>query len=343
MSQGRNQAIDIAKFVCALMVVYLHTINLGVPYNGSFISLLCNTIYRVIWAVNPVEFFFIVSSFLLFSREKINDIIVKKYLKRIGLLYTLWSFLYIRNFIDCFEDISLRGIGFSLLKCLRRFFFLGSGGHMWYVLSLFYGIIIIWILIKRNNFVLAWGISIVSYLISVFGDSYYNLLTYFSAAQKGLELVRSIFGSVYLFRGPMFIMIGFLIAELKKRHIHVRLRLVLILFLISALLNNIELLYIKKAGFGLQYSTTFLKPVTSLLFTLLVFNIPISVKANTIYLAQCSSVIYFSHIFFRDNIFSATGNYFFQFVGTLVICVLLYVVLQALYKKTKWPYIAYLF
>ena len=68
---NRNQVLDSGKFLCSILVVFLHTVNIGRPYSQNCIENLANIIHKIVWMVNPVEFFFLASSyFIVYSVEK---------------------------------------------------------------------------------------------------------------------------------------------------------------------------------------------------------------------------------------------------------------------------------
>lgn len=142
----RDANVDLFKYFCAVLVVFLHTANLGKPYPDSFTNILTSLIHKVVWVFNPVEFFFIASSFYFFQKHWQKNTNLRKqsvlYAKRLVQLYAFWSCFYLPEFILSFLSAkSMSDILRELLKFFRAFLFSGTSGHLWYVLSLIYGIL----------------------------------------------------------------------------------------------------------------------------------------------------------------------------------------------------------
>ncbi len=106
-------AIDLVKFICALLVVTLHIAtyafsNMAVDGaaptgHGNILMLILMPLYFVIVRV-AVPFFFIASSYFLFKKikacpEKRGEF-VKKYCLRIFLLYVFWFVVSLPITID---------------------------------------------------------------------------------------------------------------------------------------------------------------------------------------------------------------------------------------------------
>ena len=93
-------------------------------------------------------------------------------------------------------------------------FLLGTEGHMWYMLSMIYGLLIICPLICKGYKKLAWGISILCYVYSLVGDSYYNVFSSIPVIKMAVDFSNAVFDNVFLFRGPLFIMLGYYIKNI---------------------------------------------------------------------------------------------------------------------------------
>lgn len=241
-------SIDYYKFICAIMVVFLHTVNITELYGT------CNNIktflYHFTWSINPVEFFFCVSVYFLFKND-INDEKLRKYIKRLIKLYVIWSIIYLPStLIECFANSSFV---YGFLKLVRRIFILGTSGHLWYVIALIYGLIIMYPIIRANKIRIAWGISIISYTIVVIGEAYHNVANNYPQfyVLKIPALLQIILGSLYLFRAPLFIMIGYSLAQINDFPQITKLKY-LEIWGIAALLCNLELNIISKYRLGGQ-------------------------------------------------------------------------------------------
>ena len=115
-AKPQNSAIDLMKFVCALLVVGIHT----EPF--SFSSVLDNAfgfVNRI-----AVPFFFIASSYFFFMKS-LNFHRLGHYVKRIFILYAIWFIIYI-----CFDWLYL-----STPVNSQTFFdfFIYGFQHFWYL------------------------------------------------------------------------------------------------------------------------------------------------------------------------------------------------------------------
>lgn len=85
-------ALDLAKFIAAILIIVLHT------HPFSSYSSVLDFGFRSVITVIAVPFFFITSGFLFCSKlnalneEKSNYF--KRYIKRLGIVYLLWSAIY---------------------------------------------------------------------------------------------------------------------------------------------------------------------------------------------------------------------------------------------------------
>ena len=127
-------AIDIARFVCAFLVVSIHT---EVFCDNIWLDRALGLFTRI-----PVPFFFTASGFFLFLAAGRNTTFqrIKKYLIRIFLLYGLWSVIYLPFFINNLlsENIS----GSVLLYILKSVFWTGVSSHLWFLPAIVIAVLI---------------------------------------------------------------------------------------------------------------------------------------------------------------------------------------------------------
>lgn len=136
-------SIDVAKFVCALLVIIIHTS----PFSGTSDILdfyLSDVIARV-----AVPLFFAISGYFFFnSLSYKNGKIVNcssnrkrlfRYLKRIGTIYVGFALFYIILQLPDWYRTGWWGMT-ALKDSLVAFFFSGSYYHLWYLLALIYAL-----------------------------------------------------------------------------------------------------------------------------------------------------------------------------------------------------------
>ena len=178
MSNSVNKAefssIDIMKFIMAICVIAIHTRPFVEIDNDIFQAL-----YEVIVRV-AVPYFFISSGYLFFNKldYPYND---KKSIEKLKInaiktvkMYGIWTLIYMPITIyDYYTN------GQSLYENLYYFFqglfFLGehlNSWPLWYLLSAFYGLMIIYWLLKRNTkpsciFIISFGIYILGDLVDI--------------------------------------------------------------------------------------------------------------------------------------------------------------------------------
>ena len=168
MKKKNYAAIDVAKYVSALLVVCIHTYplyDLSPAANTFLIQAICRF---------AVPFFFVVSAFLFFSkidpaagmRDALNLGMLKHYLRRLALLYGAWSVIYLP-----YTFLLWRGDGFSLTFLLRWIFdcfFNGSYYHLWFLPALMLGTLIVYVL--YTNVSLRRGMLVTAILSGVIRD-----------------------------------------------------------------------------------------------------------------------------------------------------------------------------
>lgn len=133
------RGIDVLKLVCALLVVYTHTYC----YESGW------GFIRHLFSALGVPFFFIASGFFFAKGLKRNDKApqqyVKKYVRRVSVMYLLWTVL---SLPVAWMNLSIAHAEYAWwMKCIylvRCLFLTGSVGIYWYVLSLIYNSLIIY-------------------------------------------------------------------------------------------------------------------------------------------------------------------------------------------------------
>lgn len=326
----RDTSVDIFKYICAVLVLFLHTANLGRPYANTVTEGLTVLLHKVVWIVKPVEFFFLASSFYFFKKHKDKQTNLTEqaflYAKRLALMYGFWSIFYVKNLLYHFVSVSTpKEALIAAVKSIRQLLFWGTSGHMWYVLSMIYSILILAFILSSKKLgkcrvIIAWAFAIATYAISLAGDSYYYLLSDFRIVTKVLDLIRSVFGNMYLFRGPIFLMLGYQIVTSERKTSCAK---SFVLWIVFGIANVCELSLIKSLGLGLLYSITVLMPVASYFMWNFVKSLPLKPVPFSGFLAKASTVTYFLHIFVRDILKHFMSSYYLIMLVDLILCLLI--------------------
>ena len=276
--------LDLTKFILSFFVVAIHA------------EIFPSVLYP--WLRVAVPLFFMISSFLLFTR--INDkseseqrIQIRKFIKRNLSLYFTWFILlipftiYVRN--AWFADGAMVGI----LRCIRSLLFGSTFRASWYIMASVIAVPLIWYLSKKiNRYVLA-ALSAVLYILCCMTSNYAGLLD-----TIGLGILNSV--SSVLFGGMATSFLSALIwvvagkAFADKKDLR-NWKFSAILCIVSLVLLFIE----KKAIDNLQCSTAndcylMLIPTCWFLFSLLLHLKNIQI-ANAKILRNCSTLIYVTH------------------------------------------------
>lgn len=197
----------------AILVVAIHTH----PFDEIAGSLLLR-IWNIITSL-AVPYFFMASGFFLFQKLREHDKaaqldIIKKYGTRITNLYIYWTIIFLPITIWGFATDNIPIVKDSLLF-IRGVFLIGENYYswpLWYLLSIIYSLILIYILVYKNKNINAiFVVSLFVFFISVL----INFIVYNESSNRIDILAKAIsvvFLNGRLFSGMLYIMIGALFA-----------------------------------------------------------------------------------------------------------------------------------
>ena len=159
--------VDVMKFICALLVVYLHTYNHDLGAVGEWIHINLSPI--------GVPFFFIVSGFLYMSKLQESGDNKKDYflhyLKRVVYMYIFWSVITLpvawMNIEIAHGDYSFF---MKLIYIVRCFFLTGSIGIYWYILALVYNSVMLFYALKWHKMNMLYVLSCLFFIIGILYD-----------------------------------------------------------------------------------------------------------------------------------------------------------------------------
>lgn len=206
------KSLDIAKFICAILIIVIHT----APF-GSYSKILTFG-FRNIIAVIAVPFFFLTSGFLAFKKIDSLDgekrkTYVRQYLKRLVVMYLIWTAVY---FVFVAIKWSREGFSvYSVLEYIKDFFFEGSYSTIWFLPALFAATLLVYVLHKKFNYRTIFVIACVIYLFTLGGSSYYGLATKVPAIKAVYDVYYSFFDSIKngVCFGMIFVSMGAMVSE----------------------------------------------------------------------------------------------------------------------------------
>ena len=145
MVKKQYAAVDIAKYVSALLVVCIHTfpfIDINEMLNTYFIQTICCL---------AVPFFFMISGYFLFRKirnEEEDKDVLKKYLFRLLKIYLIWTVIYLPYTI--YNYVQAQSGWMGIFSYLRDFLLNGSYYHLWFLPALMTGTLIVYYLYHKR-------------------------------------------------------------------------------------------------------------------------------------------------------------------------------------------------
>lgn len=296
-------AIDIAKYVSALLVVCIHTfpfLEISETLNTYFIQTVCRL---------AVPFYFTVSGFFFFRKIK-NDTMedretLKKYLFRLLKIYLIWTVIYLPYTILDYQGSQIGWLG--IISWLRNFLINGSYYHLWFMPALMTGMVIVYFLYEKKGMIFtlkcAFALYCIGYILNIYAPVWENIPIvsfFFRFFTITMSTPRNGF-----FFAPMFLSIGILMSRTKR----IQPRISQIGFIISFALLVIEVTLYAMIGILRDLSSMYLSLIPATYFLvncLLIAKIPY--KPLYRLMRQDSLLIYTSHILFAVPLLKYLGN-----------------------------------
>ena len=199
-----NAAIDIFRYICALLVLAIHT-HPFMELDATLGFVFTHMITRI-----GVPFFFGVSGYFFTSKLEAGKTALWPYIKRLLLVYGLWTaFYYALDFVQ-FGRYDLPGF---LGKCIIGFIVTGSRGHFWFFPALIYAACFVTLLWRLGLKKLVLPLGIILYAVGAVGVSYCGLMPQLKTLFRWehWQTVRRIF-----FIGFPFFGCGYLVKRLQQ-------------------------------------------------------------------------------------------------------------------------------
>lgn len=209
----QHNSLDIAKFVCALLIIIIHTD----PF-GSFSNVLSFGFRNVITVI-AVPFFFCTSGFLLaeklssFSQVSARADYMKNYIKRLVTIYLFWSAVYFPFVVIKWVR---KGFEFSMvLEYIKDFFFEGSYSTIWFLPALITATATTYLLHKKLRYRQIFFIGCTFYVCTLLLSSYYGLSVRIPVLKEIVAIYYSFFDSVKngILFGLVFVSLGGMLYE----------------------------------------------------------------------------------------------------------------------------------
>lgn len=353
--RNNYNSIDLAKFICAILVVMIHIAPFGSSRSTSIIKYLNFGIQNYLARI-AVPFFFVTSDFLLYKKTTLSDFnpeYSKKYIIRILRLYAIWTLIYFPLvFCDFFKD--KKGVAHAVFAYIQRVIFTGSYTQLWYLNALIIAVIMVsFLLYKKYNPKKIVVFASLLYFLGLFAQSWFGFIVplreltpdfwhFLKILQKVILTTRN-----GIFDGFIFVSIGMCFAFFN---IKIEKKKALIYFIISMVLMFFEVFileyfhYIRGKDMYL-----FLIPATFFFFCFVIqVELPNSPLFKT--LRILSSLIFYSHLWVNTIVSKALKIIYepltetcLHFVLTIIITIIvsLIIIKSSKTQRFKWLKILY--
>ena len=315
---------DLTKLILVLMVIAIHS---------NFLPLL---LYP--WLRLAVPMFFVISSFLFFSKNKnLSDLEKKKHLKhyviRLLKLYIFWFIVLLPVTIYLRRGWFNNGIYLGILKIITNLFLGSTFIASWYIAAIIIGMLFINYFSDKLNDKMLLIIVILLYMVCCLSSSY-------SFIFKSLVLKNDFYEIHYTFVVSLiYIYLGKLFSENK---IQIDKKSNILLLVISCILLYTECFIVCWFTGNFNNDCYLFLPVTVLLIFNLIRNIDIKVKWNILF-RQFSSFSYPLHgsiLYILSKVLNGFINSVvlrgIMFFGlTIIICSVLFYIVKRIENKFK--------
>ncbi|MBR5564983.1 MAG: acyltransferase family protein [Roseburia sp.] len=323
-------AVDICKLFWALVVVAVHLLPMADVWPESLFW------FNQIFGRIAVPYYFVASGYFLAG--KLNDKrAVRQQVFHLTSLYGVYTLLHLNLII---KDFKMAGT--DIYNIVTELLFLGSYVHLWYLLALILGIVILYFIVQRfkedtGKIVL---IAVVIYVFGTLGNAYSPLMdkvpVYNVMMNAYLDLFKTTRNGIFM--GVPFLTMGYI---MKKREILGNGKPYLVL--LALLLMTVEV-YTVKHVLGLESASMyFILPlvVYACYSWSLSIRIHIKYKEFGVVCRKVSFLVYALHMFVHKNLghyvyyrVNSLG-YYIIIVGSTMIAALVIIWLSK-YKYFKW-------
>lgn len=314
---SRNILLDILKVVAAIFIIAVHC-GFLFDYNKVAYHITCNGLFRI-----PIPFFFTINGFFLFTVFQNNKI--KFWIKRVGILYLIWMFIFMYFWIIPVHQ--------NPLKIFPTVLF--GFNHLWYLAALFLGGLLLYNIQKFSNILLVVS-ALVLYLIGYTIQTLSN----FNVFEETTLIAKLInfppLHRNFLFFALPFLSIGYVI---RRTNFHLKLKktqtLTLLIISFALLITESLINYDvnSKASFNMSLSFLVLGPM----LLLSAFAFTLNSNVNSKVLSSYSIALYLVHplIIILITCFFKLESTPLTFVTIVLSGIASYVLIQ-LNKKLKY-------
>lgn len=254
LGRKNYNGIDLAKFVCSLLVIAVHVKPFG-SFADDTVKLLNFGVQNWLARI-AVPFFFVCSGYFLYKKTTLRDFSVepsRKTLLHLLKLYLIWTLLYLPLSVRAFLR-DPKGLRHAVLTYCRNCFITGSYTHLWYFPALIFAVFLTsYLLSKHIRHKHIVFLSVAAYGIGLLAQSWFGLIRPLQSAAPPvwqlLKLLQKLIVTTRdgLFDGFLFVNIGAVFAFYEVR---ITRRRALTGFLVSMVMLLAEAASLKALGFA---------------------------------------------------------------------------------------------
>ncbi len=335
LTRKNYDILDVTKIILSILIVCIHT---------ELLPDICYPILRM-----AVPLFFIISSYLFFSKVKMAETeteqngMLKQYLLRNGKLY-LFYFILTLPITIMKRKWYVYG-AMSIMMFLRSLLFGSTFVASWYIVASMIGTATVFFLSRKLNSWVITGIGVVSYMVGCIASNYYYLFYNITAFQSAMDQFEIIFPSAYasFFVSILWIQIGKIFAEHNFSAYNKNVKWILLFSLMLLYAERAIIMHFQFARENDCY--LMLIPVCSSIF-LLLMQFPIQNVSSAKTLRACSIMIYALHGSLLPIIrkliewwqFNDTVSSYILFIITIILCLIYCLAVLKLekYEHLQW-------
>jgi len=203
--------IDRFRIFAAILIVGIHTYPLAtISETANFY--LIHVLGRV-----AVPFFLMVTGYFLLPRYFIKSghdtKPLMKFVKKTGIIYALATLLYLP--VSIYAGHYAGGNIFAI--AIRNIIFDGTFYHLWYLPAVIVGVLLVYVL--RDSLTMAFSVGVLLYIVGLFGDNYYGLISGAAFIGTAYEIGFRFFSFTRngIFYAPVFLVMGAAAAKPENR------------------------------------------------------------------------------------------------------------------------------
>lgn len=313
MKQERNIFIDTIKYLCAIEVIWMHSVDPCTDLN-SIMSIVNDIVMKIATVLPPVEVFFVLSGYFLFIKQPSFKAILT-WEKKIYITYFLYSFLYLRQITEHFQG---RSFFMNTISVIRQFFFTGYSIMGWFIPALAWGGAVVYVLLiierRTNTRIYSRLFIFILAALSAIGSTYYYLFS-----KNPMDLFINLTGGIGILRGIIYVYIGYELTnvELEKKIAKKEIYLSIVMWGIMTLLIYCS----QKNCLGVNTRGMITKYIYVASLSIVIMKLSTHVKMGSLKslaIGKISLVMYFTHVFIIEHI-AFVSSAFGKFVVAVVV------------------------